>query len=105
MPGNQRFSGVFRGYKMKKQPPEVFYKKYVLKIFAVFTEKHLCWSLFLIKLQLFCERLLPKIRTLARNRLEGDFVTGVLLRIIKLHENRDSNTGVFLREIIQYSFL
>ena len=31
--------------------PEVFYKKVVLKNFAKFTGKHLCQSLFLIKLQ------------------------------------------------------
>ena len=35
----------------QKQPLGVFYKKAVLKNFAMFTEKHLCWSLFLIKLQ------------------------------------------------------
>ena len=35
----------------KKQPPEVFCKKCALKSFANFTGKHLCWSLFLIKLQ------------------------------------------------------
>ena len=30
--------------------PEVFYKKAVLKNFAIFIRKHLSWSLFLIKL-------------------------------------------------------
>ena len=35
---------------IKKQPLEVFYKKGVLNNFANFTGKHLCWSLFLIKL-------------------------------------------------------
>ena len=35
-----------------KWPPEVFYeKKAVLKNLAIFTGEHLCWSLFLIKLQ------------------------------------------------------
>ena len=34
-------------------PPEVYCKKCVLKIFAKFTGKHRCWSLFLIKLQAF----------------------------------------------------
>ena len=29
---------------IQKQPPEVFYKKVVLKNFAVFTKKHLCWK-------------------------------------------------------------
>ena len=31
---------------MKK---EVFYKKAVLKFFAIFPGEHLCWSIFLIK--------------------------------------------------------
>ena len=30
--------------KMQKQPPEVFHKKAVFKKWAIFTEKHLCWS-------------------------------------------------------------
>ena len=37
--------------KLQKQPPEVFYKKAVIKNFAVLTGKQLCWSLFLVKLQ------------------------------------------------------
>ena len=49
--------------KAQRHPPEVFYKK------AVFKGKHLCWSLFLIKLQVFR----PKLET-----------------------PRDSNIGVFL---------
>ena len=36
---------------LQKQPPEVFYKKAILKNFAILTGKHLCWSLFLIKLR------------------------------------------------------
>ena len=32
--------------EVKKQSPEGFCKKGVLKNFANFTEKHLCWSLF-----------------------------------------------------------
>ena len=40
-----------KSLKEKKQPPGMFYKKAVLKNFAIFTKKHLCWSLFLIKLQ------------------------------------------------------
>ena len=31
---------------MQKQPPEVFYKKIVLKKFTIFKKKYLCWSLF-----------------------------------------------------------
>ena len=38
-------------YHIQKQPPELFYKKAVLKSFAIFTGKHLCWILLLIKLQ------------------------------------------------------
>ena len=36
---------------VQKQPLEVFFKKGVLEDFADLTGKHLCWSLFLIKLQ------------------------------------------------------
>ena len=30
-------------YPILKQPPDAFYKKAVLKSFAMFIEKHLCW--------------------------------------------------------------
>ena len=53
---------------MQKLLPEVFYKKTVVKKIAIFTEKHLCCSLFLIQniakslraaiLKNICERLL-----------------------------------------------
>ena len=36
---------------IKKQPPEVICKKGLLKNLTIFIEKHLCWWLFLIKLQ------------------------------------------------------
>ena len=32
-------------FKKQKQPPVEFYKKGVFKNFAIFTGKHLCWSL------------------------------------------------------------
>ena len=57
--------------KMQKQPPEVFYKKTIIKKLAITTEKHLCWSSFLIQniakslraaiLKNICERLLLKM--------------------------------------------
>ena len=34
---------------VQKQPPQLFFKKGVLKNFANFTGKHLCWSLFFNK--------------------------------------------------------
>ena len=34
---------------MQEHPPEVFYKKAVVKNLAIFTEKNLCWSLYLIQ--------------------------------------------------------
>ena len=37
----------------QRQPPEVFCKENILKNFANFIGKHLCWILFLIKLQVF----------------------------------------------------
>ena len=60
--------------KIQKQPPEMFYKKAVLKNLAIFARrkgKHLCWSPFLIKniakflrapiLMNYCEQLLLKM--------------------------------------------
>ena len=38
-----------RAIYLQKQPREVFYKKTLLKKFAIFTDKSLCWSLFLIR--------------------------------------------------------
>ena len=56
---------------MQNQPPEVFYQTAVLKNFATFKEKHLCWSFFLNEnianfltapiLKKICERLLLKM--------------------------------------------
>ena len=41
--------GLSFSYCQQKQPPEVFYEKGILKIFANFTEKHLSESLFFNK--------------------------------------------------------
>ena len=38
-------------YKIQKHPPELFYKKAVVKTFGILTEKHPLWCFFLIKLQ------------------------------------------------------
>ena len=46
----------------KKQPPEMFYKKAVIKNFSIFTGKYLCSSLFLIKLRTFRSSDLQKKR-------------------------------------------
>ena len=50
-------------FSMSSFPPsEVFNKKAILKNFSIFTRKHLCCSLFLIKLQAFrAATLLKKI--------------------------------------------
>ena len=39
--------------ELQTKPLEVLYKKTVLKNIAIFAEKHLCWRLFLVKLQAF----------------------------------------------------
>ena len=38
---------------LQKQSPVLFYKKVALRYFAIITEKHWFWGLFLIKLQAF----------------------------------------------------
>ena len=42
-----------RKFLIRKSRSQMFFKIGVLKLFANFTEKRLCWSLFLIKLQAF----------------------------------------------------
>ena len=69
---------------LQKQSPEMFYKKAVLKIFTTFTEKHLCWTLFLVKLLTFQ---VFRHATLLKKSIQQRPDT--LLK-------RDSNTGVFL---------
>ena len=59
----------------QKQPPDVFCRKGCSKNFPNFTGKHLCWSLFLMKLQAFKPAHLLK---------------------------RDSNTGVSLRKLRKF---
>ena len=46
-------SKFFGNVRMSKCCPEVFCKNGVVKKAAKFTEKHLCWRLYLIKLQAF----------------------------------------------------
>ena len=58
--------------QIQKQPLELFYKKTVLKHFAIFTGKHLYWSLFLIKLEAF-----PYLQ-----------VSDVLQKGLQLYQNR-----------------
>ena len=45
--------GDFGKNNGQKQPPELFYKKALLKNFAIFTGENLCLSLFLTTLQAF----------------------------------------------------
>ena len=66
----------FREVEEQKQSPYVCYKK-TLKYFAIFTAKHLCWRLFLIKLQ---DR---RPATL----LERDSNTSLLLLILQNFKN------------------
>ena len=56
--GAQYLFKIFQKTK-RNSHPQMFFKTLVLKIFAVFTGKHLCWSLFLIKLQAFKHRCFP----------------------------------------------
>ena len=75
---------------------ELFYKKDFLKIFAKFTVKHLCWSLFYQKqpLEVFCKkRCNSKIVKCLSQSLFFNKVAGLRpANFIKI----DSGTGVFL---------
>ena len=47
---SQYASAFLSLFSFQKQPPQVFYKKDVLKKFAIFTRNHLYWNLFFKKL-------------------------------------------------------
>ena len=73
---------IYQFWLLQQQPPEVFCKKKVIsKTFAIFTEKHLCWSLFLIKLQALLEGLI-KLHALLRR--ESNTVVCFSVNISKL---------------------
>ena len=73
---------IYQFWLLQQQPPEVFCKKKVIsKNFAIFTEKHLCWSLFLIKLQALLEGLI-KLHALLRR--ESNTVVCFSVNISKL---------------------
>ena len=50
---NNKDTKTTSGVQLQKQPPEVFYQKAIPKNITIFTGNHVCWSLFLIKLQTF----------------------------------------------------
>ena len=52
--------------KPQKKPLKQFCKKGVLRTFANFTGKRLCWSLFVIELQTFHIRFLVKLTKFLR---------------------------------------
>ena len=55
------------GWYLQKQPPKVFYKKYVLKNFPKFKGKHMCQNLFFNKVAGF------RLATLLKKRLSHRF--------------------------------
>ena len=70
-----RFFPCF-GFCLVRQPPDEFYKKAVLKTFAIFTGKRLRWSLFLTKL----------VAVRAAISLERDSNTVAFLRILRMRK-------------------
>ena len=85
----------------ENQRIDVFYKKAGLKHFAIFTGKHLYWSLFLIQLQTFRSATL----------LKRDSNTGVFLWILKFFKDRslrlyqkETPTQVFFVNIVNSNF-
>ena len=70
---------------MTKTATGVFYKKAILKTLAIFTGKHLCWGLFLIKLQAFPVNIAKFLRTpILMNICERVFLTLIIIRKIGL---------------------
>ena len=84
----------------QKQWSEVFYKKAVLKNFAIFTWKHLCWSLFLIKLQAY--RL--QAYNFIKKRLQYRYFPGNIAKLLKHLFRRASANGCFFCLILSDLF-
>ena len=59
----------------------MFFKTGVIRNFAIFTRKHLCWSLFLIKLQAL------RPATLFQPRPKRDFNTGDFCENCEIFKN------------------
>ena len=77
--------------KQEKVPPEVFCKKGALKNFAIFTGKHLCWSLLkrdpntcfpvnIFKNSCHCKQLLPK-QLFQRTLVRSCYCTGSFIKV------------------------
>ena len=80
------FSGKLRNFlQEQKQPPEVFCKTNVLKIFTIFTEKRLCWSHFFNKVaESSCLQHCRFIKKrLQRRRFTVNIVNFIRTRIMK----------------------
>ena len=86
-------------YDNRSSRPKVFCKKDVLKNFEIFTRKHLCWSLFLIKLK-FCEILrTPSLK----NIFLFFFYLAFLSRIFTNHWTAGEGGGHFLNSSLPLS--
>ena len=83
---------------IRNSHPEVFCNKGVLKHFAIFTGKHLCWSLFLINLQ---TRRPEPATSLKRNSNTGVFPVNIakFLRTLFFTEHLG---GCFLTNLYGY---
>ena len=80
---------VYIHTEYEKQPPEMLYKKAVINNFAIFAGKHMWWSLFLIKLQIWRPEFLLKqasntgVFKLLKSVCKFDRMTNLLRRIAK----------------------
>ena len=87
-------------YDNRSSRPKVFCKKDVLKNFEIFTRKHLCWSLFLIKLK-FCEILrTPSLKNIF---LFFFFYLAFLSRTFTNHWTAGEGGGHFLNSSLPLS--
>ena len=89
-----------RGYFLRSSRSQAFFKIDALKNFAIFTGKHLCWSLFLIKLQAFSRG------TLSKNRLQHRHFHVNIAKIFKKLFLQNTSGGCFciLQPLIAFSW-
>ena len=78
---------------MQRQPPEVFYKKTVLKNFAIFTGKYLCLSLF-FKALIHRKKLLKDVKQVGSEISTNVYITLVLKDFVIQILNKNNQIGL-----------
>ena len=87
---------------LRSSRSQMIFKIGVIKTFANFTQKHLCWSLILIKLQAFKRRCFP---LKFAKYLRTPILKNICKRLLLDYANHFRNVGIILYFTINFSFV